>query len=120
MSQLFHTLKNSRTFPLVESPRSSGQSNLRWNAIYFQQSVSVPQISPAPPTPTTSWDAKNARRIELIRKNVAHTISEPEKLELETLQDLANERIRQLAPLPLRELEEFKQKLRQSGIVIPD
>lgn len=62
----------------------------------------------------------SARRVALIQKNIAQTISAEEKRELEELQANADERIRQAAPLPLRELDEFEEKLRQRGVVIAD
>lgn len=61
-----------------------------------------------------------ARRVVLIQKNVAGVISDEEKRELEVLQQQADEQIRQSAPLPLTELHEFEEKLRQRGVVVAD
>ena len=66
------------------------------------------------------WQAQNARRMVLIRKNVGGALSAEEEEELQELQRMADERIRRLAPLPLEELREFAEGLRQRGIVIPD
>ncbi len=65
-------------------------------------------------------EAENVRRIALIEKNIAQTISVQEQSELEYLQQKADECIRQTAPLPLKELDEFEDKLRQRGVVIAD
>ncbi len=71
-------------------------------------------------TALSAWEAQNKRRMALIYKNVKNTISVEEKQELGILQSIANQRIRQLAPLPLQELEAFKNELKQRGIVIAD
>ena len=65
-------------------------------------------------------EAENVRRVALTEKNVAQTITNVEKQELEQLQMEADERIRQTAPLPLKELDEFEAKLKQQGVVIAD
>ena len=68
----------------------------------------------------TPAEAENARRVALIRQNVTGNISDAEKQELEILQSQTDEKIRQMAQLPLRELDEFEEKLRQRGVVISD
>lgn len=64
-----------------------------------------------------TWDAINERRCALIRKNVNRTITPEEASELERLQQLADERIRELAPLPVAELEAY---MRAHGIEIDE
>lgn len=49
---------------------------------------------------TIDWDQTNARRFDLITKNIQRTISSDEKNELDYLQQLTDARIRLLAPLP--------------------
>ena len=63
-------------------------------------------------------DAENARRVELIQKNVAQTLTSAEKQELEGLQARADDKIKQTAPLPLQELDEFEAELKRRGVVI--
>ncbi len=65
---------------------------------------------------TTSWEQTNERRAELILKEVKKTISPNEKGELDCLQKLADARIRLLAPLPIKELEALRDKLKQRGM----
>lgn len=64
-----------------------------------------------------TWDAINERRCALIRKNVNRTITPEESEELARLQQLADERIRELAPLPIAELEAY---MRAHGIEIDE
>ena len=62
------------------------------------------------------WAEANSRRGELIRK--CHTgLTEVEQKEFENLQAMADEYIRQEAPLPLEELKELERRLLESGKV---
>ena len=64
-----------------------------------------------------SWDTINARRCDLIYKSVYSAITTEESEELERLQQLADDRVRALAPLPIKELEAY---MRNKGIDVPD
>jgi hypothetical protein len=61
---------------------------------------------------TSSWDQTNARRVELIHKKVKKSITPDEKRELENLQRLADERIRLIAPLPIKKLESLLENIK--------
>lgn len=54
---------------------------------------------------TQDWPKTNRRRDELIEKKVRRSIAPEERAELSRLQELADLRVRLVAPLPLRELE---------------
>lgn len=106
----------------LRSPLPVGHSQLRWNAkpvLVQLEPQREPQNAGDSPT-SNSWEAQNEWRMTLIGKNVAKTISVEERDELQGLQRIADERIRQLAPLPLGELKAFAQGLKERGIVIPD
>lgn len=60
---------------------------------------------------TEDWQSTNERRGELIQKKVARTISPDERAELESLQRLTTILQRLIAPLPLRELEQIRDRL---------
>ncbi len=57
---------------------------------------------------TQDWPKTNRRRGTLIEKKVRRAISRDEKEELGRLQELADLRVRLVAPLPLRELEQLQ------------
>lgn len=108
---------------LIQSPSLPvGHSRSRWNAKpdYIQVASQREVLNEGVSTTSDPWEAKNTRRMVLIRKNVAKTNSAEEREELEGLQRMADERLRQLAPLPLDELKAFAQGLKERGIVIPD
>jgi hypothetical protein len=69
--------------------------------------------------PEDRWsDEKNARRCELIDKEIDGSISDTEREELGQLQAQVDEYVRRVAPRPLNELEEIKRLLlreRSSG-----
>ncbi len=65
---------------------------------------------------TTDWEQINDHRTQLILKEVKRTILLDEQRELDYLQRLADARIRLLAPLPIKELEALRDKLKQRGI----
>lgn len=54
---------------------------------------------------TQDWPKTNRRRDELIEKKIHRSIAPEEKTELSRLQELADLRVRLVAPLPLHELE---------------
>ena len=56
-------------------------------------------------------ESLNARRIELVKRDVYNKLSPEESLELERLQDRMLAYRRRVAPLPLDELRELHQKL---------
>ena len=58
---------------------------------------------------TQDWTKTNRRRGTLIERKVRRAISTAEKEELGRLQELADLRVRLVAPLPLRELEQLQQ-----------
>ncbi|MDZ7618696.1 MAG: hypothetical protein U1E05_16960, partial [Patescibacteria group bacterium] len=58
---------------------------------------------------TQDWSETNRRRSALIAKKVRRIIAADEKVELSRLQELADLRVRLVAPLPLRELEQWQQ-----------
>lgn|SRR5215813_5452588 len=62
---------------------------------------------------TADWRQTNERRAQLILKEVKKTISPAENRELDYLQNLADARISLLAPLPIKELEALRDKLKQ-------
>ena len=64
---------------------------------------------------TDNWAATNARRVELINKQIDASLTEEETLELDNLQRLADERIRMFAPLPIKNLESALEELRREG-----
>ena len=57
---------------------------------------------------THDWPKTNRRRDELIEKKVRRKIGSDEKVELNRLQELADLRVRLVAPLALRELEQVQ------------
>lgn len=57
---------------------------------------------------TQDWPKTNRRRDELIEKKVRRKIGPDEKAELNRLQELADLRVRLVAPLPLRQLEQVQ------------
>jgi hypothetical protein len=65
---------------------------------------------------TVDWDYTNERRAQLIEKKVKKYIANGEKLELDRLQRLADARIRILAPLPIKQLEDIREELKRRGI----
>ncbi|MCY2987062.1 MAG: N-6 DNA methylase [Planctomycetota bacterium] len=60
---------------------------------------------------TDEWEQTNERRVELIEKKIARTITPAERTEFEHLQFLAGARQNLLAPLPLKELEALNREL---------
>ena len=64
---------------------------------------------------TDNWAGTNARRVELINKQIEASINEQETRELENLQRLADERIRMFAPLPIKNLESALEEIRREG-----
>lgn len=65
---------------------------------------------------TVDWEQTNERRFQLIEKKVERNISSDEKRELADLQQLTDARIRLLAPLPIKQLEEVRAELERRGI----
>ena len=65
---------------------------------------------------TVDWEQTNTRRFQLIEKKVKRNISSDEKRELTYLQQLTDARIRLLAPLPIKQLEEVREELERRGI----
>src|SRR5207247_1290327 len=65
---------------------------------------------------TTDWDETNERRVQLIHKRVDKLISEEEEGELHILQELADLRIRLIAPLPISQMEAVKEDLKRRAI----
>ena len=65
---------------------------------------------------TADWEQTNTRRFQLIEKKVKRKIRANEKRELDYLQQLTDARIRLLAPLPIKQLEEVRKKLKRRGI----
>lgn len=65
---------------------------------------------------TVDWEQTNERRFQLIEKKVERNISSDEKRELADLQQLTDARIRLLAPLPIKQLEEVREELERRGI----
>jgi hypothetical protein len=65
---------------------------------------------------TADWGQTNERRAQLILKEVKKTISPAENRELDYLQNLADAGISLLAPLPIKELEALRDKLKQRGM----
>ncbi len=65
---------------------------------------------------TVDWEQTNKRRFQLIEKKVKRNISSDEKYELAYLQHLTDTRIRLLAPLPIKQLEEVREELKRRGI----
>src|SRR5687767_13269545 len=60
---------------------------------------------------SVNWDHTNGARCSLIKKEVDETITAAEQKELDRLQTLADYRIRLVAPLPLKELEDLHASL---------
>ncbi len=65
---------------------------------------------------TEDWEQTNTRRFQLIEKKVERNISSDEKCELTYLQQLTDARIRLLAPLPIKQLEDVREELERRGI----
>ena len=65
---------------------------------------------------TADWEQTNERRFQLIEKKVKRNILVEEKYELDYLQQLTDARIELLAPLPIKQLEEFREELQRRGI----
>jgi O-acetyl-ADP-ribose deacetylase (regulator of RNase III) len=68
----------------------------------------------------SSWELLNERRIDLIYKEVDGEITEQETVELERLQLLADNQIRQTSPLPFHEIQAIRKGLREKGIELED
>jgi hypothetical protein len=63
-------------------------------------------------TPHTEWnDLKNARRFELIERDIAGTIAADELLELELLQEELQRHVERVAPLPMDYARQLHQEL---------
>lgn len=65
---------------------------------------------------TENWTSTNRRRDLLIRRKVDRTLKAEEKSELEELQRLATLRRRLLAPLPIKEMENYLQDLKNGSL----
>lgn len=65
---------------------------------------------------TVDWEQTNERRFQLIEKKVKRKILANEKRELDYLQQLTDARIELVAPLPIKQLEEVREGLKQRGI----
>jgi type I restriction-modification system DNA methylase subunit len=65
---------------------------------------------------TVDWDQINERRTLLIFKKVKKNISPEERAELNGLQQLADARIKLLAPLPITQMEAVKEDLKARGM----
>jgi len=76
------------------------------DALTLQQLLSI----------TTDWDETNERRVQLIHKQVNKLISTEEEDELHLLQELADSRVRLVAPLPITQMEAVKEDLKRRGI----
>jgi hypothetical protein len=61
---------------------------------------------------TEDWEETNRRRINLIYKKAENKLTTDEKIELDRLQQLTDERIRQFAPLPLSAVESVLRDLK--------
>jgi hypothetical protein len=60
----------------------------------------------------TGWtDAKNARRLRLIDRDISGTITADETLELELLQEELERHVERVAPLPLDHVRRLRQRL---------
>ena len=65
---------------------------------------------------TVDWEQTNERRFQLIERKVKRKILANEKRELDYLQQLTDARIELLAPLPIKQLEDVREELKQRGI----
>ena len=65
---------------------------------------------------TENWKSTNRRRDSLIRKKVDRNLKAEERSELEELQRLASLRRRLIAPLPIKEMENYLQELKNGGL----
>jgi len=63
----------------------------------------------------SAWPEQNRRRWELIAKKVRQGLTEAESKELETLQQRANERLAQVGPRPVEQLERLYAELSEQG-----
>ena len=75
----------------------------RYYPQHFAENISLQDLLAI----SIDWANTNKVRCKLIEKEVDETITEDEQLELERLQTLADYRIRLMAPLPIKELEEY-------------
>lgn len=81
-------------------------------------------LSPQPPREfvlnedclSSDWPRINQRRVELIHKRADRTLLPEEEQELDSLQQLADARIRELAPLPIGSLEAMRDELKKRGM----
>lgn len=64
---------------------------------------------------TDEWEATNAKRVHLIQKKLKNRISADEKRELEYLQQLADQRIRLVAPLPIEHFNTILDEVTRSN-----
>lgn len=85
------------------------------DTLVIRDGRAVYRVQPGIDDPTGEWtDAKNARRFELIDREIDGTISADDATELETLQTEFRRYRRRVAPLPLGEtrrlLDELERK----------
>jgi hypothetical protein len=62
-----------------------------------------------------AWPEQNRRRWELIAKKVRQGLTDAESKELATLQQRANERLAQVGPRPVEQLERLYAELIEQG-----
>lgn len=62
-----------------------------------------------------AWPEQNRRRWELIAKKVRQGLTDAETQELATLQQCANERLAQVGPRPVEQLERLYAELSEQG-----
>lgn len=65
---------------------------------------------------TDGWEATNNRRLDLIDKKLAGTLTESECVELADLKRLARAKAHLVMPLPHKELAEREAYLKSSGL----
>jgi len=61
----------------------------------------------------TSWIKTNRRRAHLIKKDIAGTLTNSEREELDLLQNYADRYIEQVAPRPTHVLDSLEKKLKE-------
>lgn len=84
----------------------------RYFPAHFSDALTLQQLLSI----TAEWDVTNERRVHLIHKQLDASISPKEEEELHRLQDLADSRVRLVAPLPIIQLEAVKEDLKRRGI----
>ena len=97
-------------------------ASLRDELVSIRAERSHPSPPPAPPAPpptappTDEWtEAKNARRIALIDREIDEVITPEEAKELELLQQEMRRYVNRVAPLPLDEARELHRQLLETA-----